>query len=61
MGLHIKPKVPKTFEGTVIRPEIRYDASLNGTKPYGVTSSGVGTQSSQFTAAVDIVVPFTVK
>jgi len=56
LGLNIKPTVPKTFEGTVIRPELRYDASLNGTTPYGG-----GTKSSQFTAAVDIIVPFTVK
>ena len=61
LGFSIKPPVPKTFEGTVIRPEIRYDASLNGTKPFDVTAAGVGTKSAQFTAAVDIIVPFTVK
>jgi len=56
LGLNIKPTVPKAFEGLVIRPEIRYDASLNGTTPYGG-----GTKRSQFTAAADIIIPFTVK
>jgi len=56
LGLNIKPPVPKTFEGTVIRPELRYDTSLNGTTPYDA-----GTKKSQFTAAVDIIAPFTVK
>jgi len=56
LGLNIKPTVPKTFEGLVIRPEVRYDASLNGTTPYGA-----GTKSSQWTFAADIIVPFSVK
>src|SRR5258708_15491744 len=33
IGLNIKPEVSKTFEGLVFRPELRYDQSLNGTKP----------------------------
>jgi hypothetical protein len=56
LGLNITPPVSKAFEGFVIRPEIRYDTSLNGTTPFAA-----GTKASQFTFAVDVIVPFTVK
>jgi hypothetical protein len=55
-GLNIKPPVPKEIEGLVIRPEIRYDASLNGSTPFAA-----GTKSSQFTFGGDIIVPFKIK
>jgi len=53
VGLAIKPPVPKQIEGLVIRPEIRYDTSLNNTTPFGG-----GTKSSQWTFASDLIVPF---
>ena len=56
VGLAIKPPVPKQIEGLVIRPEIRYDASLNNTTPFGG-----GTKSSQWTFASDLIIPFTIK
>ena len=59
LGFNIKPTLPevwKVFDGAVIRPEIRYDASLNGTTPFGA-----GTKSSQFTFGGDIIIPFKVK
>jgi hypothetical protein len=56
LGLNIKPPVWTPFEGTVIRPEIRYDTSLNGTTPFGA-----GTKGSQFTFGGDIIVPFKIK
>lgn len=56
VGLAIKPPVPKQIEGLVIRPEIRYDASLNKTTPFGG-----GTKSSQWTFASDLIIPFTIK
>lgn len=56
LGLNIKPPVAKAIEGTVIRPEIRYDTSLNGTTPFAA-----GTKQSQFTFGGDIIVPFTLK
>jgi len=57
LGLNIKPPgVPPTFDGLVIRPEIRYDTSLNGTTPFGA-----GTKSSQFTFGGDIIIPFKIK
>jgi hypothetical protein len=56
LGVNIKPPVPTTFDGMVIRPEIRYDASLNGTTPFGG-----GTKSSQWTFGGDIIIPFKIK
>jgi len=56
VGLAIKPPVPKELEGLTIRPEIRYDASLNNTTPFGG-----GTKSSQWTFASDITIPFKIK
>ena len=53
VGLNIKPPVPKVFDGAVVRPEIRFDDALNGTKPFNA-----GTKSSQVTLAVDVIVPF---
>lgn len=35
VGFAIKPPVPKELDGLVLRPEIRYDTSLNGTTPFG--------------------------
>ena len=53
LGLNYKPAVPKPIEGFVIRPELRYDSSLNGTRPFDD-----GTGKHQFTAAADFVLPF---
>lgn len=66
-GVNYKPPgLPDIFSGTVIRPEVRYDFASggnNGSKPFGspVTLSNgqfSGDKSDQFTAAVDLVVPF---
>jgi hypothetical protein len=53
LGLNFKPPVPAAFEGAVIRPEVRYDWSLNGTKPFNA-----GTSDHQFTIAADVILPF---
>jgi hypothetical protein len=53
VGVNYKPEVPKAIEGFVIRPELRIDHSMNGTKPFNN-----GKDASSFTPAVDIVVPF---
>jgi hypothetical protein len=61
LGLNWKPPVKGVGEGTVIRPEIRYDHALNSTKPFDtrvVGGTAVGTASSQITFATDIVIPF---
>ena len=52
LGANIKPPVEKRFEGFVIRPEVRYDWSSNGT-PFDA-----GTKDHQFTAGIDVIVPF---
>jgi len=53
LGLNIKPPVPKAFQGFVIRPELRFDDALNGTKPFIA-----GTQGHQVTLAADFILPF---
>ena len=52
-GLNLKPPVPKAFDGFVIRPEIRYDQSLNGTHPFNDSK-----MDHQLTLAADFVLPF---
>jgi hypothetical protein len=54
-GVNYKPPVSAPFTGLVIRPEIRYDASLNGTHPFGTAT---GTSGHQFTLGTDIIIPF---
>lgn len=58
VGLNITPPVPKMIEGTVIRPELRYDRVLDGAKPFDTNGGTVGTKHGAFTLAADIVVPF---
>jgi len=53
LGLNLKPPVPKAFDGFVIRPEIRYDQSLNGTHPFNDAK-----MDHQLTLAADFVLPF---
>jgi len=53
LGVNYKPEVPKAIEGLVIRPELRVDQSLNGSKPFNE-----GKDATSFTPAVDVVVPF---
>lgn len=52
LGANYKPAVEKRFEGLVIRPELRWDWSSD-TTPFNA-----GTQDHQFTAGIDIIVPF---
>ena len=54
-GVNFKPPVSAPFTGLVIRPEIRYDASLNGTHPFGTST---GTSGHQVTLGTDIIIPF---
>jgi hypothetical protein len=49
----IKPPLPKPFAGLLIRPEVRYDTSLNGTTPYDQNTSG-----HQWTIGLDVVLEF---
>ena len=57
VGLNIKPPhLPKIIDGTVIRPEIRYDRALAGGTPF---NGNPGIDKGQFTIAVDLVAPIT--
>ena len=52
-GVNIKPPMPKPLAGLAIRPEIRYDCSLNGTRPFNNSRD-----RDQFTAGIDFIVTF---
>ena len=52
-GVMIKPPMPALITDLMIRPELRYDRSLNGTHPFNDSSD-----QDMFTAAVDFVVMF---
>lgn len=55
-GLNITPQVPDGLpfiKGVIVRPEIRYDRSLNNTTPFNG-----GTFHSQLTLAGDLIVKF---
>jgi len=58
LGVNYKPEVPKAVEGLVIRPELRVDHSLNGTKPFNAGNDNRGRDGTSFTPAIDVVVPF---
>jgi putative OmpL-like beta-barrel porin-2 len=53
VGITIKPPKPTLIKNLMIRPEIRYDRSLNGTHPFNDSSD-----QDMFTAAMDVVVTF---
>ncbi|MFL5043372.1 MAG: porin [Xanthobacteraceae bacterium] len=57
-GATLTPTLPPNpyVKNLIIRPEIRYDTSLNDTTPFAA-----GTKGSQFTFGGDIIVPFTVR
>src|SRR5437867_4476585 len=52
-GVSIKPPMPKPLAGLAIRPEVRYDRSLNGTHPFNQSSD-----VDQFTVGVDCILTF---
>ena len=52
-GVTVKPPLPKPFAGLLIRPEVRYDRSLNNTTPFSQN-----TQRDQWTLGVDAVLEF---
>jgi hypothetical protein len=55
LGLNITPPLPSTrfVKALMIRPEVRYDTSLNYSAPFAA-----GTASNQFTFAADVIVKF---
>ena len=53
LGMNIKPPMPKPAASLVIRPELRFDRALNGTRPFNDSSD-----RSQFTAGIDVIIIF---
>jgi hypothetical protein len=53
LGLTIKPRLTKGAADLLIRPEVRYDRSLNGTHPFNDS-----TDRDQLTAGLDVVFSF---
>jgi len=52
-GVTIKAPVPKPFAGFMIRPEVRYDTSLNNTTPFDQNTS-----RHQWTIGLDAILEF---
>ena len=53
LGVTFKPNLPAPISGLLIRPEIRWDSALNGTKAFKD-----GTRSNAVTIAADFVLTF---
>lgn len=53
VGVTIKPPMPKPLAGLLIRPEVRYDRSLNNTRPFDVS-----TAKDQWTIGIDAILEF---
>ena len=53
VGLNIKPPAPKPVANLQIRPELRFDRALNGTRPFNDSSD-----RNQFTAGIDVIMGF---
>ncbi len=60
LGVTYKPAgLPAPISGLLIRPEIRYDTTLNGVKAYnGPSTTGAGKDIGVFTLAADFVLTF---
>ena len=52
-GVNIKPPMPRPLAGLAIRPEVRYDRSLNNTRPFNQSSD-----PDQFTLGIDFLLTF---
>jgi hypothetical protein len=69
-GLNLTPAIPKDtplLQSITIRPEVRYDTSLNGTTPFdgvnvpggrGFPGFGAGAKGEQFTFGGDVIAKF---
>ena len=53
------PGLPERLDGTLIRPEVRYDYSTKG-HAFDYGSNGVATSGHQLTIGVDLVVPVSI-
>ena len=59
-GVTYKPAgLPAPIAGLLIRPEIRYDTTLNGVKAFnGPSATGAGKDTGVFTIAADFILQF---
>ncbi len=60
VGVNFKPKVPaitKNFS-VLLRPEVRYDASLGSSRPFGLDATNTGTKKDQLTLGIDAIFGF---
>lgn len=59
-GVNIKPKIDNIpyFKEVLFRPEVRWDTSFNGAKPFFGSNGMIGTQKL---IAMDVILPFSVK
>jgi hypothetical protein len=57
-GVTITPPIPENplIKGVIIRPEFRWDTSVNGTTPFAA-----GTKSSRGMFAMDVIIPFSIR
>lgn len=53
LGLNFKPHVPKPATSLIIRPELRVDRALTGTRPFNDSND-----RNQFTAGIDVIIGF---
>ena len=53
LGVNIKPPMPKPAAGLVIRPELRFDRALNGTRSFNDSRD-----RNQFTVGIDVLITF---
>jgi len=59
VGANIKPLAQvRHLEGVMVRPEVRYDHTLDNAKPYNTDQTGTGQSPRQLTFAVDFILPF---
>lgn len=58
-GANIKPLAQvKYLEGFTIRPEIRYDHTIDNVRPYKTDGNNVGQSDRQLTVGIDFILPF---
>ncbi len=57
-GANIKvPDAPAMLDGTMLRPELRWDRSLNGVDAFDYGSDGIARDKGQISAGLDLVMP----
>ena len=52
VGVNIKPPIPKPAAGLVIRPELRFDRSLNNTRPFNDSTDRINSPRASISSSV---------